>query len=108
MLFAAGSWCDESAPKAKAVYESVAERYGPLAKLDAATLDKVNDDPHVRAVAHDTFVPLFAMMLAYCISLQLILTLSTVRTRVRAFTSLLQMDVPDAIGRKKPRRLCAT
>ena len=80
LLLAAGVWCEDCAPKAKAVYESVAEQYGPIAQLDAATLAKVNDDPRVRAVARETFVPLFVLMLAYSISLQLALTLSTVLT----------------------------
>ncbi len=80
LLLAIGSWCDDSAPQAKAIYETTAAKYGTLADLDPATLEKVNDDPAVREVAHRTFLPLFAMMFAYSISLQLALTLSTVLT----------------------------
>jgi len=80
LLFAAGSWCDDNYPRAKEVYQATAAKYGPLAELDPPTLDKVNDDPAVRKVARRTFWPLFVIMFAYCISLQIALTLSTVLT----------------------------
>ena len=40
----------------------------------------MNDDPEVRRVAAETFRPLFGLMLAYCVGLQIGLTLTTVIT----------------------------
>ncbi len=102
LLLAAGHWCDVNFPKMDAAYRAAAARervngVPPLELFDqlngkpAATdsdrrlrdevrraLDRVNDDPQVRAVAAATFERLFVLMLAYCICMQLSLTLTTV------------------------------
>jgi len=75
LLFAAATWCDENAPLADTAYHAAAVR-------DAAStpeqLDRVNDDAEVRRVAAATFGRLFALMLAYCVFMQLAMTLTTV------------------------------
>jgi nucleoside transporter len=98
LLFAAGRWCDAHFPRVDEAYRRAADRelvagrpvlevYGQLdarppddptrAEVRAA-LDRVNDDPGVRRAATETFRTLFALMLGYCVSLQLGLTLTTV------------------------------
>lgn len=106
LLFLAANWCDTNFPRMDEAYRQAAaqeqvqgrpvlEQY---ARLEAASgvaapaainplrdevrraLDRVNDNPAVRSAADAAFGPLFALMLAYCISLQLGLTLTTVTT----------------------------
>ncbi|MDB5311694.1 MAG: putative nucleoside transporter YegT [Gemmataceae bacterium] len=104
LIFSAGLWCDANFPKMDAAYRAGAEREvvagrpalehftrlngdGPAAADDDAlreqvrhALDRVNDDPGVRRVAAEAFGPLFGLMLAYCVCMQLALTLTTVIT----------------------------
>lgn len=95
-MFAAGWWCDDAFPRMDAAYRAVAanhfvdgqpvldrlaesdERGRPIEEPVRRALDEVNDDPAVRRVATEAFGPLFALMLAYCIAMQLANTLSTV------------------------------
>ncbi|HYH69226.1 MAG TPA: MFS transporter [Urbifossiella sp.] len=75
LLFAAATWCDENAPLAETAYEAAAVRDGALT---SEQFDRVNDDAEVRRVAAVTFGRLFALMLAYCVFMQLAMTLTTV------------------------------
>jgi nucleoside transporter len=77
LLFAAGRWCDANFPRTADAYRraSAAESV-----LDPPALDRVNDNPEVRRVAAETFRPLFGLMLAYCVGLQIGITLTTVIT----------------------------
>jgi nucleoside transporter len=104
LMFAAARWCDASYPRmAEAYRQAAAEQLvggvpalEQRARLEAASgvaapagvqqlrqevraaLDRVDDDPAVRAVAAEAFWPLFGLMLAYCFFMQLGLTLTTV------------------------------
>jgi nucleoside transporter len=102
LLLAAGLWCDANAPRMDAAYRAAAARElvggrPALEQLDRVNgshapaddplrdeirhaLDRVNDDPAVRRVAAETFRPLFGIMLAYCVCMQLAMTLTTVVT----------------------------
>jgi len=99
LWFAAGV-CADAQPKMLEVYTEAASKqfvdgrpaleqlerhHDPNDPTDEAfrdrvrvALDPVADDPTVRQVAADAFWPLFALMLAYCICMQLSLTLTTV------------------------------
>jgi hypothetical protein len=100
ILLAAAGWCDAAFPRMDGVYREAASRQlvaglpalEQLARLNGhhepaaerlredvrRALDRVNDDPAVRRTAADTFRPLFALMLGYCVCMQLALTLTTV------------------------------
>jgi len=97
LLFAAGHWCDVNFPRADEVFREAAARrtvhgepvlevyarvngHGdhPLAEPLRHTLDEVNDDPAVRAVATETFRVLFVLMFGVCFCVQIGLTLSAV------------------------------
>lgn len=60
--------------------EVSAAEAGPLRDSVRLALDRVNDDPTVRAVAAEAFTPLFGLMLGYCVCMQLAMTLTTVVT----------------------------
>jgi nucleoside transporter len=75
LLFAAGRWCDFNFPRAADAYRRAA---AAESVLDLPALERVNDSPEVRRVAAETFRPLFGLMLAYCIGLQIGTTLTTV------------------------------
>jgi len=95
-MAAAGWWCDVTFPRMDAAYREAAARHivdgqpvldrleklrkegEPVAEPVRKALDEVNDEPAVRRVAADAFWPLFGLMLAYCIAMQLANTLSTV------------------------------
>jgi len=124
LLLAAGLWCDASFPKTDAAYRAAAAREVVAGRpvLDhlaagtppdpavLAALDRVNDDPAVRGVAAAALGPLFAIMLAYCVCMQLSLTLTTVITlrnvpdvgrdfaRVRLFGTLGWIAAGNAVG----------
>jgi nucleoside transporter len=104
IMFAAGWWCDANFVRMDAVYRACAEGHlvdgrpaleqwarlearevpeaeaGPLREQVRLALDRVNDDPAVRRAAADAFGPLFGLMLAYCVCIQLAVTLTTVLT----------------------------
>jgi nucleoside transporter len=77
LLLAAGWWCDSNYPRMADAYHQAA---AAESVLDPPALDRVNDDPEVRRVAAETFRPLFGLMLAYCVGLQVGITLTTVIT----------------------------
>jgi MFS family permease len=102
LLFVAGLWCDANFPGMDTAYRLAAGREWVdgqpalelLAQLNGAdlkgeeddatrdrirhALDRVNEDPDVRQTAANTFRPLFGLMMAYCVFMQLALTLTTV------------------------------
>ncbi len=86
LMFAAARWCDAHFPRADDAYRRAAAAEGVLDKLDRAdadpavraALDRATDAPAVRRAAAEAFGPLFGLMLAYCTSFQLGLTLTTV------------------------------
>src|SRR5262249_18387489 len=104
LLLAAARWCDQNFTRMDEAYRAsaagqlvdrrpVLEQWdrlnagevptaeaGPLRDQVRLALDRVNDDPAVRRAAADAFGPLFAIMLAYCVCMQLSLTLTTVVT----------------------------
>lgn len=93
-LFAAAWWCQSNAPVIDSVYRTVAAEQLPpgLPSLEALAampkgeipesaklaLDRVNDDPRMREAAGGVFWPLFLLMLAQAICLQVALPLTTV------------------------------
>ena len=134
LLLFAGRWCDANVPRMDRAYRAAAaaelvEGRPALEQLDRLNagivaeseaeplrdsvrraLDRVNDDPAVRGVAADTFATLFALMLGYCVAMQLALTLTTVVTlrnlsdpvhdfsRVRLFGTVGWIAAGNAIG----------
>lgn len=78
LLFAAANWCDDHFPQADAAYHAAVARVAGDAPPTPEQLADVNDDPEVRRVAADTFGRLFALMLTYCVCMQLAMTLTTV------------------------------
>ena len=101
VLLAFAGWiCDDAQPKMREAYEAaastqtvdgrpaleqLARHHDPNDPTDESfrdrvrkALDPVSDDPVVRRVAADAFWPLFAIMLGYCLFMQLSLTLTTV------------------------------
>lgn len=104
LLCAAGYLCDEQLPRMDAAYRAAAQQHlvegrptleqrarlesEAVPEAEAASLreqirralDRVNEDRTVRAVAAAAFTPLFLVMLAYCICMQLAMTLTTVVT----------------------------
>jgi hypothetical protein len=101
VLLAFAGWiCDDAQPKMREAYEAaasnrivdgrpaleqLARHHDPNDPTDEAfrdrvrkALDPVSEDLAVRRVAAEAFWPLFAIMLGYCICMQLSLTLTTV------------------------------
>jgi nucleoside transporter len=104
LMFAVRWWCDANFPHADDAYRRAAAgevvagepaleqlehldaeagvastpAVEPLRQQVRAALDRANEHPAVRRVAATTFGPLFGLMLAYCVSLQIGLTLTTV------------------------------
>jgi hypothetical protein len=96
LLGFAGWVCDDAQPKMREAYEAAASTQmvdgrpalEQLTRIDSSddsfrervrkALDPVSDDPAVRRVAAEAFWPLFAIMLGYCLFMQLSLTLTTV------------------------------
>ena len=95
-LFASAWWCQTNVPVIEDVYRTVAAEVMPAGGPDLATvaampkdevpeatklaLDRVNDDPRMRAAAGGVFWPLFGLMLAQAVCLQVAMPLCTVIT----------------------------
>jgi len=93
-LFASGWWCDTNTGRIDAVYRAVAAEHliegepvlavyarsagAPLPAPVVKALDRVNEDPRMRAAARAVFWPLFALMLAQTVCLQIAMPLTTV------------------------------
>ena len=93
-LFASWWWCQANAPAIDGVYRTVAAEVmtADMPRLEAVTgmskddvpeavklaLDKVNDDLRMRAAVGRVFWPLFGLMLAQAVCLQVALPLTTV------------------------------
>jgi MFS family permease len=93
-LFASGWWCDANAGHVEEVYrivaadqtvngEPVLDVYarhagGTQPETVVAALNRVNEDPRMRAAARGVFWPLFALMMGQTICLQIALPLTTV------------------------------
>lgn len=93
-LFAAAWWCQTNAPHIDGVYRTVAAEKLPAdaPSLEAIaampkdqvpeavklTLDAVNEDARMREAARGVFLPLFLIMLAQSVCLQISLPLTTV------------------------------
>lgn len=134
LLLAAGLWCDANFPAVDAAYRAAAQRefvdgrpvLDEFKRLNGGrtgdpqddalrdqvrhALDRVNDDPAVRGSAAHAFGTLFGIMLAYCVCMQLSLTLTTVIalrnvpdpghdfSRVRLFGTLGWIAAGNALG----------
>lgn len=133
LLFMAAQWCDVNFQRMDAAYRAAASRefvqgvpvLDLLEQVQAdgtrtspadlpvearQALDRVNADAEVRAVAAHTFRRLFWIMLAYCVCMQLSLTLTTVISlrnlpdpgqsffRVRLFGTVGWIAAGNAVG----------
>ncbi len=78
LLFAAATWCDENFPTGADAYHAAVAHEAGEAVPTPEQLARVNDDAGVRRAAAVTFDRLFALMLPYCVCMQLAMTLTTV------------------------------